>query len=98
MTQFEQACIAAAKAFLAGYSQVTQTVGQTLQQQSPPPGFSSPAEELYLEPTATSNGVPVCPLHKKPATQGQYGWYCKSKATDPAYTNQKGYCNIKEKI
>jgi len=36
---------------------------------------------------------PVCPKHNKAMTQGQWGWYCKTK-DDSA---PKGWCNYKIK-
>ena len=39
-------------------------------------------------------GVPMCPKHNKPMTNGKYGWYCQSKDPD----EPKGWCRQKPPV
>ena len=44
--------------------------------------------------TTGSPGVPMCPKHHKPMTNGKYGWYCQSKDD----SESKGWCRQKPPI
>lgn len=39
-------------------------------------------------------GQPMCPIHRKPLSEGRYGLYCPSKAQGE-HANDKGYCNLR---
>lgn len=47
------------------------------------------------EPAYNDNGEAICPVHRKPLKQGQYGWYCSAKAKEGEAANDKGYCSIR---
>lgn len=39
----------------------------------------------------------VCPKHRTPYKDGNYGPFCTQLSDDPAWANKKGYCNITPK-
>jgi hypothetical protein len=68
---------------------------------SEPPADLPPPLDFDYPEVLTSTGEhgseAVCPAHHKPYVEGTYGPYCQAKSDDPAWSNPKGYCNIKPK-
>jgi len=83
MTKLEQALLSAAKAFITAY------VGTELDN----PGERVPqaSKASQARPTATSNGIPVCPEHGKAMKPSKFGpgYYCGTKLQDGSYCKQK---------
>lgn len=49
------------------------------------------------EPEGDQGSLAVCPKHRKPYKDGNYGPYCTSTSDDPAWANRRGYCTINPK-
>lgn len=45
------------------------------------------------EPWYDDRGEACCPIHHKPLKNGQYGYYCSSRAGADEGGNPKGYCS-----
>ena len=41
------------------------------------------------------DGTPICPTHRKPLREGEYGIYCSVKAKPGETANAKGYCGLR---
>lgn len=65
----------------------------------PPPqrAASAPSQGWDAEEvqTAVGGNDDSCPFHHKAWTDGKYGWYCQSKASNGSPENKNGYCNAK---
>ena len=49
-----------------------------------------------VDPGYLADGTPICPAHRKPLQESQYGgWYCASKAKPGEAQNDRGYCSLK---
>jgi hypothetical protein len=48
-----------------------------------------------VQPEYKPDGTPCCPVHHGALAEGQYGWYCRSKAKPGDVQNAKGYCALK---
>jgi hypothetical protein len=48
-----------------------------------------------VEPIYQPDGTPCCPVHRKPLSEGRYGWFCSAKATGDEAANGKGYCSLR---
>jgi hypothetical protein len=70
---------------------------------SGPAAAASPAAAPASSPTridgppVDEGGEAMCPKHRKPFTEGNYGPYCTASSDDPAWANKRGYCNITPK-
>lgn len=73
----------AAKAFVTSFEMDSQVRGNQ------PTGNAAPVQSV------ATGQIPECPRHHKPMREGQYGWYCATKETDPNYANKNGYCGQK---
>lgn len=93
MTSLEKSIYLAAKAVVNHF----ETLGSITEEEMPPIESYEEREAIHNEPSSTSNGVPVCHRHGKAMRQGQYGYYCTSRETDPRFSNKNGYCNAKAK-
>ena len=71
LTNLEKALLHAAKAFIAVYSDSDGATHGTL--------ATPPKKTHQVAPTATSNGIPVCPVHGKAMRLGKYGYHCTAK-------------------
>jgi len=61
---------------------------------------ASPFIDLPDEVFAPQGALEVCPKHRVPYTDGQYGKYCQSATDDPAWGKVKGdrvWCRITPK-
>lgn len=47
-----------------------------------------------VEPAYDGSGQAICPIHRKPLSEGRYGQYCPSRA-EGEHANAKGYCALK---
>lgn len=48
-------------------------------------------------PATDEGSEAMCPKHRKPYKDGQYGPFCTAQSDDPAWANKRGYCNITPK-
>jgi len=48
-----------------------------------------------ITPAYDGSGQPMCPVHRKALSEGQYGLFCSAKAAAGDVQNSKGYCNIR---
>jgi hypothetical protein len=62
---------------------------------APAPTNGTKPRAPRVQPSYDGNGDPVCPVHRKPLTEGRYGLYCPSRASGDEAANDKGYCNLK---
>lgn len=51
----------------------------------------------YVDPVYDGDGVACCPVHRRPISQGRYGWYCSQRARGDQAANEKGYCSLRFK-
>lgn len=72
-----------------GWKPDWKTEGSTM----PPTTQKTVVSHPVASQPAQNGDSPVCPKHNKTMTQGQWGWYCKTK-DDSA---PKGWCNYKVK-
>lgn len=83
-SNLEKAIIHAVKSFIAyyeGLEEFDQGVGSRQPQKAP-----------QARPTATSNGIPVCPKHGKAMRPSKYKegqYYCGAKLDDETYCREK---------
>lgn len=49
------------------------------------------AAQPRVQPAYNGDGVPLCPRHKKPLKEGQWGLYCPAKDE----STERGYCALK---
>lgn len=56
-------------------------------------GEKKPAKRV--QPAYDGDGQPICPVHRKPLSEGRYGLFCPAKAKDGEQQNDKGYCSLK---
>lgn len=61
----------------------------------PPMTNTLPARPAAL--TGDQGSLAMCPKHRKPYIEGNFGPYCPSTTDDPAWANKKGYCRISPK-
>src|SRR5262249_38684855 len=47
-----------------------------------------------VQPAYDGDGQPICPVHRKPLTEGRYGLYCPARTKDGEQANTKGYCSL----
>jgi hypothetical protein len=61
-----------------------------------PVGGNTPARKPAERVSAAYDGAgqPMCPIHRKPLSEGRYGLYCPSKAQGE-HANDKGYCSLR---
>ena len=84
LTNLERALLHAAKAFIQAYNQ-SETTDLGV-------GSHEPNKALQARPTATSNGIPVCPKHGKAMRASKYKegqYYCGAKLDDETYCREK---------
>lgn len=55
------------------------------------------AKAPRVQPVYNDAGEPCCPVHGRVLSEGQYGLYCRSKASAGEAANDKGYCALKFK-
>jgi len=48
-----------------------------------------------VQPIYDGDGSPMCPVHKRPLSEGQYGLYCSAKAKGDQVADKRGYCGLK---
>lgn len=53
----------------------------------------APMPDVVYKP----DGTACCPWHMTPLRQGQHGYYCATKESDPERSNPKGYCRFTAK-
>jgi hypothetical protein len=53
------------------------------------------AKAQRVEPAYDGNGDPICPVHRKPLSEGRYGLYCSAKARGDEAASQNGYCSLR---
>ncbi len=49
---------------------------------------------MITTPAYDGSGQAMCPVHRKPLSEGRYGLFCPSKA-EGEHANAKGWCNIR---
>jgi len=59
------------------------------------PAVPQRAKVETVEPEYKPNGTPCCPVHHGALAEGQYGWYCRSKAKPGDVQNAKSFCALK---
>jgi hypothetical protein len=48
-----------------------------------------------VQPAYDADGSPMCPIHRKPLSDGRFGVFCPAKAQPGDVQNDKGYCSLK---
>lgn len=71
LSNLERALLRAANAFIQAYNE-SKDAGQGV-------GGGATQQKAQAAPTATSNGIPVCPVHGKAMRLGKYGYHCTAK-------------------
>jgi len=85
LTNLERALFRAARAFIQAYNE-SKDAGQGV-------GGGATQQKAQAVPTATSNGIPVCPSHGKAMRPSKYKegqYYCGAKLDDGSYCREKG--------
>jgi len=82
--KYDHILIAVCKAVLSVYNAIDEVTQGTL---------ATPQEKApQARPTATSNGIPVCPKHGKAMRASKYKegqYYCGAKLDDETYCREK---------
>jgi hypothetical protein len=61
------------------------------------PAAAAPARKAAQRatPAYDGDGQPMCPVHRKPLSEGRFGLFCPAKAKPGEEQNDKGYCSLR---